>query len=232
MNYIKEAEKLGICLTEEMLEQFAAYYNRLIEVNSYMNLTAITEREEVYIKHFLDSLSIVQSLNTAIPFTLCDVGSGAGFPAIPLSIVCKNADITIIDALNKRIKFLNELISQLGLDNVRAYHKRAEEYGYEQREAFDVVTARAVARLNVLCELCLPLVKVDGCFVAMKGQTGTEELTEAASAITTLGGKTERVIEFNLPEGAGKRSIIVIKKIKETAKKYPRAYSKIKEKPL
>lgn len=232
MDFIKETEKLGIVLTEEMLEQFNTYYNRLIEVNSYMNLTAITEKEEVYTKHFLDSLSLVRGFDIKKSFTLCDVGSGAGFPAIPLSIVCKNADITMIDALNKRIKFLNELISLLGLTNARAYHKRAEEYCFERRETFDIVTARAVAKLNVLCELCLPLTKVNGYFIAMKGQTGAEELAESASAIEVLGGKAERVIEFDLPDNAGKRSIIVIKKVKETAKKYPRSFSRIKEKPL
>lgn len=232
MDFIKETERLGLSLTEEMLGQFDTYYRRLTEVNEYMNLTAITEKEEVYTKHFLDSLFLVRSLDMTKPFTLCDVGSGAGFPGIPLAIVCKTADITIIDALNKRIKFLNELISMLKLENVRAYHKRAEEYGFEQREAFDVVTARAVARLNVLCELCMPLTKVNGVFIAMKGQTGAEELAEAGSAITTLGGRVQQVMELDLPDGAGKRSIIVIKKVKATAGKYPRSFARIKERPL
>ena len=232
MDFIKEVEKLNICLDENKLEQFEKYYNRLVEVNSYMNLTAITEREEVYNKHFLDSLSFVKALELKDGINLCDVGSGAGFPSIPLAIAYPYINITIIDALNKRINFLNKLTSYIELNNANAYHKRAEEYAKEKREFFDIVTARAVARLNVLAELCLPLTKIDGYFVAMKGQSGDDELKEAKKAIELLGAKFEKKVEFELPNDAGKRIILVFKKIKPTPSKYPRAFAKIKEKPL
>lgn len=232
MNFRSELEKLNIELTSDMENKFELYYSKLVEVNSYMNLTAITEREEVYNKHFLDSLSIVKALDLNNEFTLCDVGSGAGFPSIPLAIVCDNAKVTIIDALNKRINFLNDLTQYLNLNNVNAYHKRAEDYVKEKAASFDVVTARAVARLNILAELCLPLVKLNGYFIAMKGQSGQEEINEAMNAINILGGKLIDVIDFELPDDAGKRSIVIIKKVKETPKKYPRQYAKIKERPL
>lgn len=232
MNFIEEVKKLNISLNEEQLDKFEKYYSRLVEVNEYMNLTAITEKNEVYNKHFLDSLSIVKALDITKSFTLCDVGSGAGFPSIPLAIACPNANVTIIDALNKRIKFLNELVSYININNVRAYHKRAEEYAKESREIFDVVTARAVARLNVLAELCLPLTKLGGYFIAMKAQSGDEELIEAKKAISILGGEVKDIISFDLPDMAGSRNIIIIKKVKETPNKYPRAFAKIKERPL
>jgi len=232
MNFKSELEKLNIELTSDMENKFELYYSKLVEVNSYMNLTAITEREEVYNKHFLDSLSIVKALDLNNEFTLCDVGSGAGFPSIPLAIVCDNAKVTIIDALNKRINFLNDLTQYLNLNNVNAYHKRAEDYVKEKAASFDVVTARAVARLNILAELCLPLVKLNGYFIAMKGQSGQEEINEAMNAISILGGKLIDVIDFELPDDAGKRSIVIIKKVKETPKKYPRQFAKIKERPL
>ena len=231
MDFIKELEQLNINASKEMENKFEIYYNRLIEVNSYMNLTAITERDEVYIKHFLDSLFITKAIDITKPFSLCDVGSGAGFPSIPLAIVTNNAKVTIIDALNKRINFINDLAQKLNLDNVNAIHARAEDYAKEKREDFDYVTARAVARLNVLVELCLPLVKVGGLFIAMKTQD-EDELNEAKNAISILGGKIENIISFNLPNDYGKRSIIIIKKIKNTPSKYPRGFSKIKERPL
>ena len=221
-----------ISLNELQIEQFNKYYNLLIEKNKIMNLTAITEHDEVYIKHFLDSLFITKAINNNNPYTILDVGSGAGFPSIPLAIVDKNANVTIIDALNKRINFLNDLVKYIGINNVIAYHKRAEEYAVEKRESFDYVTARAVARLNVLSELCLPLVKIGGYFIAMKGQGGKEELDEAKNAVKILGGSVERIIEVSLPDDLGKREIILIKKIKPTSNKYPREFKKIKERPL
>lgn len=232
MNFKEELLKLNIELTEEASSRFDSYYKRLVSVNEVMNLTAITEHDEVYNKHFLDSLMIVKALDLSKEFSLCDVGSGAGFPSIPLAIVSNNAKVTIIDALNKRINFLNDLVTELGLANVVALHERAEDFAKVKREAFDVVTARAVARLNVLSELCLPLTRVGGYFIAMKGQDGKNELSEAKNAIETLGGKFERVISLELPDSAGARDIIIIKKVKETPKKYPRAFSKIKERPL
>ena len=232
MNFKEELLKLNIELSDEASSRFDLYYKRLIAVNEVMNLTAITEEQEVYNKHFLDSLMIVKALDLNKEFTLCDVGSGAGFPSIPLSIVSNNAKVTIIDALNKRIKFLNDLILELGLKNVIALHERAEDYAKIKREFFDVTTARAVARLNILSELCLPLTKVGGYFIAMKGQGGNEETKEASRGIEILGGHVEKVISLELPDNAGARDIIIIKKIKETPKKYPRAFAKIKERPL
>ncbi len=233
MNFKEEAIKLGINYDSVMDEKFNTFYEELIRVNEYMNLTAITERDEVYNKHFLDSLTILKAINnTKDKLTLLDVGSGAGFPAIPLAITTNNLDITIIDALSKRIKFLNELILDLELTNVKALHKRAEEYAKEARESYDITTARAVARLPMLCELCLPLTKVGGCFIAMKAQSANLELEEAKKAIELLGGKLENVLELKLPNDIGKRAIIIIRKVKETPAKYPRAFGKIKEKPL
>ena len=232
MNFKEELLKLNIELSDEASSRFDLYYKRLIAVNKVMNLTAITEEQEVYNKHFLDSLMIVKALDLNKEFTLCDVGSGAGFPSIPLSIVSSNAKVTIIDALNKRIKFLNDLILELGLKNVIALHERAEDYAKIKREFFDVTTARAVARLNILSELCLPLTKVGGYFIAMKGQGGNEEIKKAFKGIEILGGHVEKVISLELPDNAGARDIIIIKKIKETPKKYPRAFAKIKERPL
>ena len=215
MNFKEELLKLNIELSDEASSRFDLYYKRLIAVNEVMNLTAITEEQEVYNKHFLDSLMIVKALDLNKEFTLCDVGSGAGFPSIPLSIVSNNAKVTIIDALNKRIKFLNDLILELGLKNVIALHERAEDYAKIKREFFDVTTARAVARLNILSELCLPLTKVGGYFIAMKGQGGNEEIKEAFKGIEILGGHVEKVISLELPDSAGARDIIIIKKIKE-----------------
>jgi len=232
MNFKEELLKLNIELSDEASSRFDLYYKRLIAVNEVMNLTAITEEQEVYNKHFLDSLMIVKALDLNKEFTLCDVGSGAGFPSIPLSIISDNAKVTIIDALNKRIKFLNDLILELGLKNVIALHERAEDFAKIKREFFDVTTARAVARLNILSELCLPLTKVGGYFIAMKGQGGNEEIKEATKGIEILGGHVEKVISLELPDSAGARDIIIIKKIKETPKKYPRAFAKIKERPL
>lgn len=223
---------LGISCNDEIENKFQKYYSKLIEVNEYMNLTAITDKDEVYCKHFYDSLTILKALGELSNIKLCDVGSGAGFPSVPLAIVRDDIDVTIIDALNKRINFLNDLAGLLELDNVHAYHKRAEDFQKDNRESFDVVTARAVARLNVLAELCMPLVKIGGLFIAMKGQDGKLELDEAKNSINILGGNLKEVISLELPDNQGKREIIVIEKIKECPKKYPRAFAKIKERPL
>ncbi|MCR5113016.1 MAG: 16S rRNA (guanine(527)-N(7))-methyltransferase RsmG [Acholeplasmatales bacterium] len=232
MDFKSELGELNIDLNEKIESSFNLYYEKLVQVNEYMNLTAITERNEVYNKHFLDSLTILKALKDKKDFTLCDVGSGAGFPSIPLAIVRDDVDVTIIDALNKRINFLNDLIGELGLSNAHAYHARAEEYQKTKRETFDVVTARAVARLNVLLELCMPLVKVGGLFIAMKGKDSNNELNEANKAISILGGRVKETITLELPDSAGTRDIIVIEKIKECSSKYPRSFAKIKEKPL
>jgi len=231
MNFKEEALKLNINLDELMEEKFSLYYDKLIEVNSYMNLTRITEKNEVYNKHFYDSLTILKAIGNLDIKEVLDVGGGAGFPSIPLAIARPDLNITIIDALNKRIKFLNDLKDYLGLNNVLALHERAEDFVKEKRDYYEIVTARAVARLNILLELCMPLVKVNGLFVALKGNA-SDELEEAKNAIEILGGKLEQVITFDLPDNEGKREIIVVRKIKESNKKYPRLFQKIKERPL
>ena len=232
MDFKKELLNLGIELNESQENKFLTYYEELVRVNEYMNLTAITEKDEVYRKHFLDSLEIVRAIKNDGKYTLCDVGSGAGFPSIPLAIVDNNVEVTIIDALNKRIKFLNDLTKKLELSSVNALHKRAEDFVKEVGASFDVVTARAVARLNVLVELCLPLVKVGGVMIAMKGSSGNEELKEALNGIKILGGRVLETIDVELPLESDKRQLIIIYKEKETPKKYPRSFQKIKERPL
>jgi len=227
----------GIKLTKRQLEQFDIYYRFLVETNEHLNLTAITEQEEVYLKHFYDSILAgiaVPDLQTA-PLSICDVGAGAGFPSIPLKIAFPNLKVTIVDSLNKRIKFLNELAAKLELDGVAFFHARAEEFAGKKslyRESFDVVTARAVARMSVLAEFCLPLVKKGGRFIALKAQKAESELAQAQFAITILGGKFKEDIELQLPKLGDERHIIVIAKQKETPKKYPRKAGTPAKQPL
>ncbi len=226
-----KALELGINLSDLQLNKFEEYYKFLIEYNEMVNLTAITEHDEVMIKHFYDSLILSKALYPG-KIKLLDVGAGAGFPSVPNAIINDELEITIIDSLNKRIVFLEELIKKLELKNVNPIHGRAEEYAIENREKFDVVTARAVARLNILIELCIPFVKVGGLFIAMKSKEGEEELNEALSGIKLLGGKVIDRMDFNLPNGMGERELILIKKIKPTPNKYPRKFAQIKSKPL
>lgn len=228
-NYLGEKQ---VTVTPKQLEQFHLYYEQLIEWNQKINLTAITEEEEVYLKHFYDSLTPLTEYDLPSGAVLCDVGAGAGFPSIPLKIVRPDLKVVIIDSLNKRIEFLNHLIDVLKLENVEAIHMRAEEFAQTKRESFDLVTARAVARLNILAELCLPLVKENGQFIALKGSSADEELKEATKAIETLGGKFVESIDFELPEDGGKRSLVIIQKKKKTPLKYPRNYGQIKKRPL
>ena len=227
--------EMGLELNEKQMAQYARYYELLVEWNEKINLTAITERDEVYLKHFYDSITL--GLHTGVlegEITLCDVGAGAGFPSIPLKIAFPNIKVTIVDSLNKRINFLELLFKELGLEGVRCYHDRAETFGQnpDHRAAYDIVTARAVARLSVLSELCVPLVKKGGYFVAMKAASSQEELDDAKAAIATLGGKVEEDYAFELPKEEGERHIILIKKAKETPKKYPRKPGLPNKKPL
>lgn len=217
----EEVEKLGISLTDEKLNQLALFYQLLLSWNEKMNLTRITNQEEVYLKHFYDSLTLYKEIKLETVDTLCDVGSGAGFPGIVLKIAFPNLDITLIDSLQKRVNYLNEIIKELKLSNIRAIHTRCEDYARVNREKYEVVTARAVANLKVLSELCLPLVKENGYFIAMKGKA-TEELDEAKAMIGTLGGKIEHINEFSLPLEESSRTLIKIKKEKKTDKIYPR----------
>ena len=231
MDLKKELNNIELNITDEMIDKFEKYYNYLVEYNENVNLTAITEYDEVMIKHFYDSLCLSTILKND-KLKLVDIGAGAGFPSVPNAIYNSNLDVTIIDSLNKRITFLNNLIDILSLDNVKAFHARAEEYVIKNRESFDVATARAVARLNILTELCLPYVKVGGLFIALKSQNGLDELEEAKNGIKILGGEIVDVKSFSLPYGMGERELIIIKKIKNTPNKYPRRFNIIKNNPL
>ena len=229
--FIASLQKQGIILSEKQIQQFELYYTTLIEWNQKMNLTAITQKEDVYLKHFYDSLTI--SFDYPLEQqSLCDIGAGAGFPSIPLKIVYPNLKITIVDSLTKRITFLKHLANVLELENVTAISARAEEYAKDYRESFDIVTARAVARLNILDELCLPLVKINGDFITLKGLKAQEELKEAKAGIEKLGGKVTKEIDFTLTDENDYRSNIYIHKIKKTPSLYPRTFGKIKKKPL
>ncbi|UII55959.1 16S rRNA (guanine(527)-N(7))-methyltransferase RsmG [Cytobacillus spongiae] len=217
------AEK-GISLSPEQLDQYELYFQTLVEWNEKMNLTAITDREGVYLKHFYDSISAAFYYDFSKPYRICDVGAGAGFPSIPLKIAFPNLHITIVDSLNKRIHFLEHLAKELKLDHVRFIHDRAETFGQnkDHREAYEVVMARAVARLSVLSELCLPLVEVGGTFIAMKGASANDELEAGKKAVSVLGGKVEQSHSFLLPFEESERNLLIIKKEKNTPKKYPR----------
>ncbi len=228
-----ESEELPI--DSKKMDQYHKYLVLLQEWNEKVNLTAITEEKEVYLKHFYDSLTLAKYVEMKDKsLTLCDVGSGAGFPSIPLKILFPEIEITIVDSLKKRLNFLEILIKELGLTNVHLHHARAEDFGQQKkfRSSFDIVTARAVARLSVLSEFCLPITKEQGVFVAMKGSQGEEELKDAEKAIQTLGGRLDRVENFELPEDAGERTVVLINKVKKTPKKYPRQAGTPNKKPL
>lgn len=221
--FAQALEQQGIELSERQLEQFRIYHKELVEWNEKMNLTAITEKEDVYLKHFYDSISAAFYMDFTQPLSLCDVGAGAGFPSIPLKICFPHIKVTIVDSLNKRIQFLNHLSEALQLDKVSFVHSRAEDFGQsEHRASYDIVTARAVARLSVLAELCVPLVKQGGAFAAMKAASAPDELKDADKALQVLGVKQEAVHSFLLPVEESERHIQVFRKFKATPKKYPR----------
>lgn len=234
--FIEALAKKNIKLSSKQKEQFLIYYQELIETNKKVNLTRITDEEDVYQKHFYDSVTPVLEFPDLFKGdkTLCDVGAGAGFPSLPIKILCPDLKVTIIDSLGKRLKFLESLVQKLGLTNVTLVHSRAEDAGQNPalREKFDIVTARAVARMSVLGEYCLPLVKLDGYFVALKGPKADAELTEAKKAIKLLGGKTEKVVELELPNSTDERTLILVKKLSKTPKKYPRQAGTPNRKPL
>ncbi|MDN3451122.1 16S rRNA (guanine(527)-N(7))-methyltransferase RsmG [Planococcus sp. APC 3906] len=213
----------GIQLTDGQLAQFQTYFKELVEWNEKMNLTAITDQPSVYLKHFYDSITAAFYLDFTKSMKLCDVGAGAGFPSIPLKICFPHIEVTIVDSLNKRIQFLTHLSDKLNLSGVRFVHARAEDFGQsEHREKYDLVTARAVARLSVLAELCVPLVKNGGLFAAMKAASAPDELADAKNALEKLGVKNENVYSFKLPVEESERYIQVFRKFKATPKKYPR----------
>ena len=227
--FIEEVKKLGIEVTKEKLKKLEKYYNLLVEYNKLMNLTAITEKEMVYLKHFYDSLTILKIIDLNSYQTLCDLGSGAGFPGIVLKIFYPNLRITLIDSLNKRINFLNTVITELELKNIDAIHIRIEDYARIEREKYDVVTARAVAPLNILLELGVSLVKINGYFIAMKGNIEKEEYNKALQKLFCI---EENNIKFKLPIEESNRTLIKIKKKRETLIKYPRKINTIKNNTL
>ena len=229
--FLKELEKINITLTENQILKLEKFYELLVIWNEKINLTTILKEEDVYLKHFYDSITIAFDFDFNNQ-TLIDVGAGAGFPSVPLKILYPNLKITIVDSLNKRITFLNHLFKELELDNCQAVAARAEEYAKDHRESVDIVMARAVARLNILDELCLPLVKKNGYFLSLKGRQAPEEVKEAKKGIQLLGGQIESTHDFTLANHDDFRSNIIIKKVKETPKKYPRMFSKIKKSPL
>lgn len=228
-----QCENLGINLTKTQADMFKQYMDYLLEFNSHTNLTAITESDEVQIKHFFDSIILSKFLKIEPDFKVIDVGTGAGFPGVPLKILLPDIKLTLVDSLNKRVKFLNELCEKLNL-KAEIFHARAEELSHkvEFREKFDIAVSRAVAKLNVLSEYCLPYVKVGGFFAALKGDNAAEEINSARDAIKKLGGKIESVQTFELPLNMGNRTIVIIKKIKETDKKFPRSNSQISKNPM
>ena len=229
-NYIKDYK---ITLTENQYEQFQKYFELLAEWNEKMNLTAITDESGVALKHFADSLSLLNFVDIPQNSSLADVGTGAGFPGVVLKIAIPDIKLTLIDSLNKRLVFLGEVCAQLGIE-AELIHSRAEDGAKDEklRESFDFAVSRAVARMNVLSEYCLPYVKVGGAFCAMKGAQANEEFKESLNAINTLGGKLEKKYFFELPENGGERAIAVVRKVKNTPQKYPRQSGKIKAKAL
>lgn len=234
--FVLELSKHNFELTDKQKQQFKLYFKMLIEVNEHVNLTRITEEDEVYLKHFYDSITPLLTFGEVFKdgTTLCDVGAGAGFPSIPLKILKPSLKVTIVDSLQKRLNFLKDLISELGLTDVELVHGRAEDVGQNKlyREKFDIVTARAVARMSVLSEYCLPLVKKGGYFVALKGPKAEDELDDGKKALEILGGKLIKDEELTLPESEEERTLVLVQKVKSTPKKYPRQAGTPRRKPI
>ncbi len=229
---INQIKKLDIMINDKQADQFIIYMKELIEWNNKINLTAITDPKGIIIKHFVDSLTISKHLKETD--TIIDVGTGAGFPGIPIKIIKKNTNMTLLDSLNKRIQFLEEIIQKCELDKIKAIHYRAEDAGIDPiyREKYDIATSRAVASLNILAEYMLPFVRIGGKCICMKGSEIKEELEKSKQAIKILGGEIEKVEEFLIPETNIMRHIVIIKKIKETPRAYPRKAGTPTKKPL
>ncbi len=247
-DFIKKCGQFGLYLSDQQLSQFMEYYKLLVEWNSFMNLTAITDFDEVVLKHFTDSLAIYQypefrkffnsvnndfnSINDIV--SLIDVGTGAGFPGIPLKIMFPELKITLLDSLQKRIHFLDTVIEKLDLKDITTIHGRAEDYGKnpKYREQYNFCVSRAVANLSVLSELCIPFVKKNGYFIAYKSEKVKEELTGSEKAISVLGGKAENQLEYKLPDSDINRALLLIKKIEATPKQYPRKAGIPEKRPI
>lgn len=229
-DFITKVNELGLEVTDEKLDKLNKYYELLVSFNEKINLTAITLKEEVYLKHFYDSLTLVKIIDFNKYNTFCDIGTGAGFPGIVIKIFFPHLKVTLIDALNKRIDFLNVVISELQLKEIETIHSRIEDYGKNNRELYDIVTARAVTNLSNLLEFAIPIVKVNKYFIAMKGSNN--ELDTILNALKLLNIKLEDKIEFSLPYEESKRNLIKFVKLDKTNNKYPRKFSEIKKKPL
>lgn len=231
-----ELYELGIKLNDYQIGQFYRYYQLLLQWNQVMNLTAITEMEDVITKHFIDSLTIVKVIEDIKEqeYSVIDVGTGAGFPGVPLKIVYPHLRITLLDSLNKRIKFLNEVISELNLDEIKTIHGRAEDYGRDMiyREKYDVCVSRAVANIATLSEYCLPFIKVNGYFISYKSTGGEEEIRAGKGAIKLLAGKIEKIVDFKLPKSDAERLLIRIKKVEPISKRFPRKAGLPSKEPL
>lgn len=234
--FVQELSKRNFKLNEKQINQFNQYFTSLIAANQKVNLTRITEEDDVYLKHFFDSLTPLFAFSEVFKpgDTVCDVGAGAGFPSIPLKILQPELKVTIVDSLGKRLTFLQDLIEKLQLQDVTLVHGRAEDVGQNKlyREQFDIVTARAVANMAVLSEYCLPLVKKSGYFVALKGPKAEKELQDGQKAISLLGGKVIQTEELQLPTSSEERTLILVQKVKATPKKYPRQAGTPHRKPI
>lgn len=230
----KAAEDVGLELTTEQYDQFITYMRLLQEWNEKINLTAILEDEEIIKKHFIDSIKAFKRDEFKKNVNMIDVGTGAGFPGIPIAIMNPNINVTLLDSLNKRIKFLDIVISKLGLKNIKIIHSRAEDGARNKklREKFDIATSRAVANMSVLSEYCLPYVKVGGKFIALKGPAVDQEIEESDVAIKTLGGELEQICEVKIEDTDLRHNLVVVKKIKECAKTYPRKAGTISKNPI
>ena len=224
-------EKLNIIPDADAVSRYRVYYEYLEEINKVMNLTAISGEEDVARLHFLDCAAVLTEADLKGKRAI-DVGTGAGFPGLALKIACPQMHLTLLDSLDKRINFLKETCAKLGFDDVSCIHARAEEAPKEYRESFDFAFSRAVARLDILCELCLPMVKTGGAFIAMKGPDFEEELNEAKKGIALLGGKVEKCVGYTIPDTDITHSLIIIRKLKPTPPKYPRRWAQIKKQPL
>lgn len=229
--FIQGIKELGGEVSGKQLEQFASYSKLLVEWNEKMNLTAVTDDDGISVKHFLDSILPIYHIDFSGADSIADIGTGAGFPGIPLKIMMQAKELTLIDSLNKRIGFLKTVYDEIGLENVSCIHGRAEDLGKDKtyRERFDAVVSRAVANMTVLCEYCLPFVKVGGMFVALKAEGADDEVESAKVMIGTLGGKVEEIVSAPLPMSDMTRKLVVVRKLKSTPDKFPRRADKIKK---
>lgn len=228
--FLEELKKLGILLTPKQEQDLETYYKLLISYNNNVNLTAITKEEDVYLKHFYDSLTLFKGIDLKENLKICDLGTGAGFPGLVLKIVFPNLKITLVDALNKRVDFLKEVIKELKLKDIEVFHERAEDYIRNNKDKFDLITCRAVSRLNIISEICLPGVKIKGYFIPMKANIDSE--IQNTKYLEVLSSKIEKIITFNLPYENSVRNLIVIKKLGKIDNKYPRSYDKIIKKEI